>query len=293
MGAGKIETPGLQQSVEDQARRFIKLSGPFRREFVRQGTEALTTGGVGARIPLIQQAVSRSNQATSQALTQTADSLAARNIGGPFAGRQLAQLRLQGAQQAAQIPTQVAEQMISNTLPFVSQLSTLGYGALQQGAQMRQASDVFNAQQFTRSVPFMQTGQQGLIGGVCLARECEIETPTGDRPVESLEVGDKVLTQDSAGQKVVGRVTNTISRENGPGHQFLLVQGLRGPFRVSPAHPYINGYSIVEIAAGILMPPAYSTTFDIAVDGDTGIYFVKGFPLGSTLDPRFVRKAAA
>jgi hypothetical protein len=122
-----------------------------------QLVEALKTGGVKANIPIIQQAVARANQATAGAMTQTAEQLAARNIGGPFAQRILAGMRMAGNEQAAQIPTQMAQSLINAFLPFAGQVQSLGMGAFSTAAQSAQQLSEFNA---------AQTQQQQLQGGL-------------------------------------------------------------------------------------------------------------------------------
>lgn len=289
MGAGKVETPGMQRIFEDISRGMVKQTAPVRKEFLRQGLEALRTGGVKAKIPLIQQAVSQTRGATSQALAQTAEQLAARNIGGPFASRTLAGIRMGGEQQAAAIPTQVAEQLISGVVPFAQNQASLGLGGITLGAQMRQAADVFNAQQFVRSVPFMQTGQQGIIGGICLHPDTPIETPDGPRLVRDIVVGDTVTSLDAEGQKIPAMVVGTSALEVPLGHHMVL---LDGKVLISPRHPMPDGSPAYKDSrsqwAGYGHTPE---TRDILVDSPTGLYIAGGIVLGSTLDERHRRAA--
>jgi len=287
MGAGKIETPGMQRIFEGISRNMVAQTGPVRKEFLKQGLEALRTGGVKAKIPLIQQAVSQTRGATSQALSQTAEQLAARNIGGPFAGRTLAGIRMGGEQQAAAIPTQVAEQMISGVIPFSQQQASLGLGGITLGAQMRQAADVFNAQQFVRSVPFMQTGQQGIIGGICLHPDTPIETPEGPRLVRDIVVGDTITSVDAEGQKIPAMVVGTSAIEVPRTHHMV---ALNGTILVSPQHPMPDGSPAYSDPRAVWVGRGHTReTRDLLVDSPTGYYIAGGVVLGSTLDERHRR----
>lgn len=75
--------------------------------------EALTTGGIGARIPLINAAQEASRSATSRAYQQTQNQLVQNRVAGtPFASSILAGTRMAGEQQTSLIPSQVASQFI-------------------------------------------------------------------------------------------------------------------------------------------------------------------------------------
>lgn len=144
---GKAETPGSVNTLKSQGERLFRQSAQPRKAILSQLTEALQTGGVKSKIPLIQQAVSQSNQATAAGLRQTGEQLAQRNIGGPFASRILAAQRLSGEQQTARIPTQIAESFIGQMTPFLASTQSLGTGAIGQAAGLQQQNEQFNAQQ--------------------------------------------------------------------------------------------------------------------------------------------------
>jgi hypothetical protein len=91
-------------------RPLLGSAMPGLQSFFGQATEAMRTGGTQAKIPLIQQAVSASKSATSNALTNTEASLGnQRNT--PFGQEILARTRLAGEQQTKGIPVQIAEQL--------------------------------------------------------------------------------------------------------------------------------------------------------------------------------------
>lgn len=106
-------------------RNLVSIQGTrgLNNELLGQITEALRTGGIGAQIPIIQQSVSASNQAASDALRQTRDSLAQSGLSRtPYGQSILAGTRMQGAQQTAAIPTQIAQSFIEQAPQFSSSL---------------------------------------------------------------------------------------------------------------------------------------------------------------------------
>lgn len=167
MGAALGDLKSITSGRADQQKMLQRQGGGMLREtkgprqlMLRQLTEALRTGGVKARIPMIQQAVSRANQATASATAQTAEQLASRNVGGPFASRILAQQRMAGNQQAAAIPTEMAQQLIQQVTPVMMGTQQLGMGAFSTAAQSAQQLAEFNAAQRQQSIL-----QGGLLGG--------------------------------------------------------------------------------------------------------------------------------
>lgn len=157
-GVGKAESPGSLDTLQSMGERLFNQGSPARKTILSQLQEALKTGGVGAKIPLIQQAVSASNQANSAALKSTSEQLAQRNIGGPFASRILAAQRLTGEQNTARLPTSIAENFISQMTPFLSSTQSLGVGAIGQTASLENQLNQFNAQ-----------AQGAMIGGIAKA----------------------------------------------------------------------------------------------------------------------------
>ena len=132
---------------------------------------------------------------------------------------------------------------------------------------------------------------------ICLAAGTRIETPDGFAPVEAIRIGDIVWTLDADGRGVRGLVVAVGSTAAPPSHQVVrLVLADGRTVTASPGHPLANGRLLGEIALGDSVdgsavvsaePIAYGAarTYDIAVSGPTGVYFVDGIPLGTTLGP--------
>lgn len=122
-GGTKTRLPAGLDALSMIQANSARLSGPGRKELFDQVTEALRTGGApGARIPLIQQAVAASKQATEQEVGATREELTRRGVGGSIGASQLAQVRQTGEQRTAAIGPQIAEQLISgapNTLNMI------------------------------------------------------------------------------------------------------------------------------------------------------------------------------
>ena len=132
---------------------------------------------------------------------------------------------------------------------------------------------------------------------ICLARGTLVDAPGGPLPVEGLRIGDPVWTLDARGARVLGTVVAVDSSLAPAGHRVVrLVLADGREVTASPGHPLADGRSLGELRAGdtvdgsIVLAAelvAYSgaRTYDLAASGPSGIYFVDGIPLGSTLRP--------
>lgn len=139
-GGGKSQARSSGANLDKFLAEFQEQSGPARQTFFDQLNEALTTGGVGARLPIIQKSVEASKSATSAARVATTESLAKAGIGGtPFGQQILAGQELQGNLATAQIPTNIIQQLIAQAPGAVlgsAQTLSGGFGqAAQVGAQ--------------------------------------------------------------------------------------------------------------------------------------------------------------
>jgi hypothetical protein len=130
---------------------------------------------------------------------------------------------------------------------------------------------------------------------ICLARGTRIATPSGDVPVEDLEVGDMVWTLDATGARVALPLVQIGSTPVPPTHRVVhLVLSDGRAVDVSPGHPAADGRSVGDIVAGerydgaivlSVQRLAYEggATFDVLPAGATGVYWANGVLLGSTL----------
>lgn len=129
--------------------------------------------------------------------------------------------------------------------------------------------------------------------------DAPVATPYGDRPLRSLYLGTEVWTYDR-GKVVAARVIAT-ERLAAPPVDFLRVTVRSGEsFLTLPGHPLPDGGCFAELAqllgAGIHLPapyfgvakiesagPAEGRVYDLLPAGDTGIYWVKGVPVASSI----------
>lgn len=99
---------------------------PIRKEFENQLLSAITTGGVGAQLPIVSKSVEGSKQATSQAMEAMDERLSTTGLAGtPYGERARAGTQLQGEQATAAIPTNFAQQLIS-MIPGYTQAAASG-----------------------------------------------------------------------------------------------------------------------------------------------------------------------
>jgi hypothetical protein len=111
---GKSPSMHAANLLASLSEQMFQESNPARRLMFKQLTEALKTGGVGARIPIIQRAVENVNTATAAATKGASADFARSGLAGSsFAAEALAGVRASGSARAAEIPTDIAEQLIS------------------------------------------------------------------------------------------------------------------------------------------------------------------------------------
>jgi hypothetical protein len=287
MSQGKVDVPKEFGALSRQGTALIRQGGRVRKEALQQGLAVLRKGRVGAeKLPIVQQAVSQSRQATAQAVGSTRAELARRNVTGPFAGRALAGVRTAGAARTAAIPTDIAQQVISQVVPLAQQTTQVGLGALGTAGQAAFSADVFNAQQRTQAA---QQVKQQFMPSICLHPETPIDAPKGSIKVQDIRPGDEVFSEDAEGNRVAVVVTHVIARRVLPSHAMLEVVTPTGTFLVSPKHPLPAGNPISDSVKGRLITNTTRYTYDILVGSASGLYFVHGLALGSTLNRAFFR----
>jgi hypothetical protein len=129
---------------------------------------------------------------------------------------------------------------------------------------------------------------------ICLAEGTLIDTPNGPVPVEKLQKGMTVYTQDLTGKKIAGVITATASAQSPTLFQIIRIALNDGRVvSASPGHPTTDGRTIGElkvgdsldggIVAAVTAVPYSGYTFDILPDGGSGYYWANGVLLKSTL----------
>lgn len=138
-------------------------------------------------------------------------------------------------------------------------------------------------------------------GGKCSPCRCvspgtPIATPQGDAPIESLKRGDEVFSvQDGKVVVVPVLATQRVAVQNHAIARLRLNSGAL--IEISGEHPLADGRALFDLRPGdrmgelmvealTLLPYEYPATYDILPDSETGIYWVKGLWLGSTIPGR-------
>ena len=163
-GGGKGGGGDDNKAAEDLAeiaKMFFAETGPLRQELTSQYGEALTTGGVGARMPIIAKSQERSRQATSNALRALDAQLAQSGTAGtPFGDRLRTGTIQRGEQATAGIPTNIVMQLLQSLPGYVTganQTVVTGLGqaasaeASSQGAQGNMLSAMLSPFNFSFS----------------------------------------------------------------------------------------------------------------------------------------------
>jgi hypothetical protein len=129
---------------------------------------------------------------------------------------------------------------------------------------------------------------------ICLAEGTLIDTPNGAVPVEKLQKGMMIYTQDAAGKKIAGVITAAASAQSPTSFQIIMIALNDGrSVSASPGHLTTDGRTIGELKVGdnldggivtaVTAVPYSGYTFDILPDGGTGYYWANGILLKSTL----------
>jgi hypothetical protein len=127
----------------------------------------------------------------------------------------------------------------------------------------------------------------------CAAFDTPIATPSGYRPIDSLQVGDLVYSEHRGALRAVPvRETSRVRVEQ---HEVVRVRLANGTtLRISPRHPTADGRAFADLRKGELLDQLevvdveviaydHSYTHDILPDSDTGTYVAGGALIGSTL----------
>jgi hypothetical protein len=131
---------------------------------------------------------------------------------------------------------------------------------------------------------------------ICASPDTPVATPSGDRKIADLQVGDSVYSLDQGRVRAVPIVAT--NRAAVTQHHVMRVKLASGvTLEISPGHPTADGQSFADLRAGDLLdslavlsaeivPYRYSFTYDILPASDTGTYFAGGALIGSTLARR-------
>jgi hypothetical protein len=138
----------------------------------------------------------------------------------------------------------------------------------------------------------------GCASCVCAAPATPIATPSGDRPIADLKVGDLVYSVHRGSLAVVP--IKFVHRQPVIGsHRVVELKLAHGAtLRISPRHPTADGRSFADLAPGDLVDGVrvigarlvdyeQPFTYDILPDSDSGTYFAGGTLIGSTLSHGF------
>ncbi len=130
---------------------------------------------------------------------------------------------------------------------------------------------------------------------ICLAKNTLIDTPNGQIPVQNLQKGMSIWSQDKFGNRISLVIIKTSKTPVPSTHQMvhIILDDKREIF-ASPGHPIgdgrvFNDLSVGDILNGSRIVVAEKTsynkgyTYDILPSGDTGFYFANGILVDSTL----------
>ncbi len=166
---GKQQGQGpFSKQAENMAYSFMKGSNKSRKLVFQQLKEALATGNIEARMPIIQSAVEQGLQQGSQNLRAAESSIATMPGVGrtPYAQEALVANRATAQQAVAQIPSEVIGQTVMNapnTITAANQAAMQLMGVAQQGEALQQAA---KAQNYAYKMSLIGGIVNGIVGNV-------------------------------------------------------------------------------------------------------------------------------
>jgi hypothetical protein len=128
---------------------------------------------------------------------------------------------------------------------------------------------------------------------VCASPDTPIATPSGDRAIAELRIGDLVYSVER-GRLVTVPIVRT-SRIPARNHSVMRVQMAGGRIlEISPRHPTADGRTFGDLRSGDsldgvgvhsagIVPYTHDATYDILPDSESGTYFAASVLIGSTL----------
>lgn len=192
-GGGKGSTPSQITANPDPAvsgftNEVRGQSRPVREEVYSQIGEALRTGGIGARIPIIQKSVEASKSATSRAMTGLDEAFAKAGptfANSPYAQRIKGQTALAGAQSTEAIGPSIAKEFIdiapsvalgssSQIFGGLGQASSLGLQGAIAGQSLNAQRDIAKGNQMAQIYTALIQGASGAGNSAGAAAACWI-----------------------------------------------------------------------------------------------------------------------
>lgn len=137
----------------------------------------------------------------------------------------------------------------------------------------------------------------------CAAPDTPIATPSGERPIAALRVGDLVYSVDGA--QTVAVPIAEVQRTPVEDHRVVRVLLDDGAvMMISGSHPLADGRTFAALRAGDrlgerrvaevgLVAYPHPATHDILPASSTGVYFVHGVEVGSTIRPPAIARASS
>lgn len=142
--------------------------------------------------------------------------------------------------------------------------------------------------------PSSEPCPMGCLTCMCASPDTPIDTPDGERAIETIAPGDLVFSLEGGERVIVPvlRVTRTPVPATHAMVQVTLADGR--VIAMSPGHPTADGLTFADLAPGQrlgtlaieavqLVPYTHAFTVDILPASSTGAYFAGGAPVGSTL----------
>jgi len=129
---------------------------------------------------------------------------------------------------------------------------------------------------------------------ICTAPNTPIATPSGERPISELKVGDLVYSVHHGKLVAVPVILTNRVPVTGTHHMVEVRLSNGRVLSISPSHPTADGRTFADLAPGNVLdgvaiasvrrtPYTEAYTYDILPDSDSGSYFAGAVQVGTTL----------
>jgi len=129
---------------------------------------------------------------------------------------------------------------------------------------------------------------------VCTAPNTPIATPSGERAIAELKVGDLIYSVHHGKLVAVPIILTNRVPVTGVHHMVEVRLSTGRVLSISPSHPTSDGRTFADLAEGGMLdgvaldsvrrvPYTEAYTYDVLPDSDSGTYFAAGVLIGTTL----------
>lgn len=162
---GQAQTPQEVIDLGNIMRAILRQAAPSRKLMLSQLTEALATGGVGARIPIIQRAIEAQYQAAGRENQTLKENIARSGQSGTvFANQAQAQQNVAASSRLADVGPSIARAMVEGAPQTIASQQNPAIEGLGQASNIRSQLNIQEAEAFIKLMRDIKSSAEGAYG---------------------------------------------------------------------------------------------------------------------------------